>query len=46
MVLVLEDLMLFQHLSVWMPYSSCVCPVCESLDIFYQAVFVGASLNG
>jgi len=46
MMLVLENLMPLQHLPVGMPYSSWVCLVCESLDIFYPAVFGGASPNG
>lgn len=45
-MLVLENLTLPQHLSMWMPYSSCVCLACESLDIFHPVVFVGAFPNG
>lgn len=45
-MLVLENLTLPQHLSMWMPYSSCVCLACESLDIFHPAVFAGAFPNG
>lgn len=45
-MLVLENLMRPQHLSMWMPYSSCVCLACESLDIFHPVVFVGAFPNG
>lgn len=45
-MIVLENLTLPQHLSIWMPYSSCVCLACESLDIFHPVVFVGVFPNG
>lgn len=46
MMLILENVVLFQRLSIWMPYSSCVCLMCESLEFLTQQYLLEHSLMG